>query len=212
MSDLKLTAQPRTVTGRKVRQIRSQGLVPVTVYGKNRAPINLQVQARQLELTLHHGGFSQLVQVAVEGGGSHNVLIREVQRHPYNKTYLHADFYAVNMNEKQEVSVQVVSHGKPLALTTGMMVLQTLENVHISALPADIPAVVEVDVTNLTEEQPITIGDLPKLAGVTYLGDAHEQIFTLLAAKVQEIEDVPTETAAEPEVVSRGKDEDEGEE
>src|SRR5215207_9230077 len=104
MADLKLDAQPRTLTGRKVGQLRAQGLVPVVVYGNNQAPVNLQVSARNLENILHHGGFSQLVQVKVEGGATHNVLVREIQRHPTKHSYTHVDLYAVNMKEKQHTT------------------------------------------------------------------------------------------------------------
>ena len=135
MADLKLDAQPRTLTGRKVRQLRVQGLVPMVVYGKTQEPVNLQVSSRALETTLHQGGFSQLVQVNVEGGGSHNVLVREIQRHPVTHAFTHVDLYAVNMREKQHVSVPIVGIGKPDALVTGFMVLQALDAVEISALP-----------------------------------------------------------------------------
>ena len=209
MSELKLDAQPRSLTGRKVGQLRAKGLVPVVVYGNNQAPVNLQVNARSLETTLHHGGFSQLVRVNVEGGGTHNVLVREIQRHPITRAFTHVDLYAVNMTEKQHSSVPVTSTGKPTALVTGFMVLQERDVVEIEALPADIPANIEVDITELDLERPITIADLPKLAGVTYLGEEHDHLFTLMAPRVEEIEEEPTEVLAEPEVVGRGKEEDE---
>jgi large subunit ribosomal protein L25 len=213
MSELKINAQPREVSGRKVRQLRRQGLVPVVVYGKSQTPINLQVNARQLELTMQHGGVSQLVRVVVDGGATHNVLVREVQRHPVSHQYMHADLYAVNMNEKQEVSVPVIGVGKPDALITGLMVLQALDAVHISALPADIPANVEVDITNLDVENPITIANLPAIPGVEYLGEPDENLFTMIETRVEEEEEAPAaeEELAEPELVARGKDEDEEE-
>src|SRR5262245_25256312 len=140
MAKLTLDAQPRDLTGRKVRQLRQQGLVPVVVYGKNQEPVALQVSARNLETTLHHGGFSQLVEVNVQGGGKHNVLVREIQHHPVTHAYTHVDLYAVNMTEKQHTSVPLVSTGRPTAMATGLMVLQDRDTVDIEALPADIPA------------------------------------------------------------------------
>jgi large subunit ribosomal protein L25 len=212
MAELKLDAQPRSLTGRKVRQLRTQGLVPVVVYGNNQEPVNLQVNARNLETTLHRGGFSQLVRVNVEGGGVHNVLVRDIQRHPVSHAFLHVDLYAVNMSEKQRTSVPVVSTGRPTALVTGYMVLQEKDVVDVEALPSDIPASIEVDVTGLDLDQPITVANLPKLPGVTYLGEDHEIVFLLMAPRVEEIEEPATEAEAEPEVVARGKQEDEEEE
>ena len=207
MADLKLDAQPRTLTGRKVRQLRAQGLVPVVVYGNNQEPVNLQVNARSLELTLRHGGFSQLVEVNVQGGSKHNVLVRELQRHPVTNRFTHVDLYAVNMNEKQHSSVQVVSTGKPAAQAGGMMVLQERDSVDIEALPADIPATIEVDITELDLERPITIADLPQLPGVVYLGEESQTVFTLQLPRVEEIEEPVAEEGAEPEVVGRESDE-----
>ena len=117
----------------------------------------------------------------VDGGGTHNVLIREVQRHPVNRSFVHVDFYAVNMAEQQHVSVQVTAVGKPLALTTGLMMLQPMDSVMLSALPADIPANIEVDVTELDLERPILVSDLPAVPGVEYLSDPSEHVFTLIA-------------------------------
>jgi large subunit ribosomal protein L25 len=211
MSELKLVAQPRTMTGRKVRQLRAQGLVPVVVYGKTTEPINLQVNARSLDLALHQGGSSQLVTLAVEGGATHNVLLRELQRHPVNRSYTHADFYAVNMLEQQHVSVQLIGQGKPVGMATGLMVLQALDSVMVSALPADIPASIEVDLTPLDLEKPILVSDLPAVQGVEYLAEPHEHVFSLIATRGEVEEGAETEEVAEPEVVTRGKqDEDEG--
>lgn len=212
MAELKLEAQPRTVTGRKVRQLRSQGLVPVVVYGNSQPAVNLQVNARSLELLMHHGGFSQLVEVNVEGGGTHNVLVREIQRHPITHNYVHVDLYAVDMTEKQHANVPIVRTGKPTAMEAGLMVLQATETVSIEALPADIPANIEVDITALELERPITVADLPQLAGVTYLSGEDEALFTMMAPRVAEVEEEveEVEEGAEPELV--GSDEEEGEE
>jgi len=215
MSELTLTAQPRAITGRKVRQLRRQGLVPVVVYGKTQASVNLQVNARALETTLHHGGYSQLVELTIDGGGMLNVLVRDIQRHPVTNAFVHVDFYAVNMAEQQEVSVQVVSVGRPSALITGLMVLQQLDAVAISALPADIPAVIEVDITNLDVEAPISVADLPALPGIEYLSEPDEAVFMLIAtraAEEEEEEEAAEEEMAEPEVVGRGKADEEEEE
>jgi large subunit ribosomal protein L25 len=214
MANLKLDAQPRTLTGRKVRQLRVQGLVPVVVYGKEQNPTNLQVTARNLERILHSGGFSQLVEVNVGDGSQHNVLIREVQRHPVTHAYLHADFYAVSMTEKQSVHVPVVAIGKSAALVTGVMVLQAMDTVEIKALPADIPASIEVDISNLSLENPITIADLPVIAGVEYQGRPEEYVFSMITTRASEAEEAASEAVeiTEPEVLSKGKREEEEEE
>ena len=207
MSDLKIEATHRSLMGRKVSQLRRQGLVPVIVYGNVSAPESLQVEGRLLERALHAGGATRVVEVSVKGGSVHNVLVKNVQREPVGHSLLHADFYAVNMSEKQRVAVPIVAVGKPEGTAVGVMVLQIHETIHIEALPADIPSEIEVDVAPLTLDRPITVADLPALKGITYL-DAEEEIIFNMQETRAEIAEEAAETeasSAEPEVVKRGR-------
>ena len=215
MSDLNLTADPRTLVGRKVRQLRRGGLVPVVVYGRVDKPVNLQVDAISLEKALHHGGMSQLVRVTVSDGQQHNVLIRDTHRDPVTAHLLHADFYAVSMTETQEADVALVAVGKPKVMGGNELILQNLDTITVEALPADIPASIEVDLTKLTHESPILVSDLVAPAGVTFLADLDEVVFSVVASRVDAAEETAEEAleygadASEPEVIARGKDEDE---
>jgi large subunit ribosomal protein L25 len=201
MADLKLAAQPRTQIGRKVRQLREAGLVPIVVYGKGLETLHLQVSARNLERVFSLGGGSQLLEIVVEGGSTTNVLLRELQRNPVNHRYLHADFYAVNMLEKQEVTSQVIGVNAP-EFEVGLMMLQALDSVTISALPSDIPASIEVDLSELSLENSITIADLPVLPGVEYVNDLEEAVFTVIATREEELDEEPVlDEDAEPEVI-----------
>ena len=209
MSDLKLSAQPRTLVGRKVRQLRREGLVPVTIYGKKLAPANLQVVERSFERVLQAAGFSQLVQVDVEGGSTHNVLIRAVQLHPVTHSFLHIDLYAVDLTEKQQVQVNIHSKGKPTSLAQGLMVLQALDHVTVEALPTNIPSHIDVDITNLSLENPITVANLPAIEGVEYVNSPEESIFTMVVTRAGEEEAAAAAASAEPELVRGRRPEDE---
>ena len=216
MSDrLQLEAQPRTLLGRKVRQLRNQGLVPVVVYGNVNKPEHLQVPARSLERTLRQGGTTLLVQVNVEGGDMHNVLIRDIQRHPVRHTLLHADFYAINMREKQQVSVPIVGTNRPENVPIGLMLLQALESVDIEALPSDIPAHVEIDVSGVDLENSLSVADLPQIPGVEYLTAPDEAVFTMVTTREEleeELDEGAPEAAEEPEVIGEADEpEDEAE-
>ena len=216
MATLQLQAQSRSLVGRKVRQLRVQGIVPVIVYGAIDQPVNLQVSAREFERTLQGGGNSQLIQVNVDGGEMHNVLLRDLQRHPVRRHIMHADLYAINMREKQQVSVPVVSINEPEEMVAGVMVLQSLEQVEIEALPSAIPASIELDISTLSLENAITVADLPAVDGVEYLTDTDETIFTMLITReeideeVDElVEGIEMGEGAEPEVITGKQDEDE---
>lgn len=210
MADLTLAAQPRNLTGRKVRQLRNQGMIPVVVYGKTQKEAeSLQVSARSFERILHSAGFSQLVKVDVEGGKTHNVLIRDIQRHPVTHSFMHVDFYAVDLTEKQQVSIPIQSTGNVAAMEAGLMMYQALDNITVEALPGSIPASIEVDISNLTLDEPITVSALPAFEGVEYLSDPDETVFTLIVtrAEVEEELESEVEEGAEPELV--GEDEEE---
>ena len=91
--------------------------------------------------------------------------------------------------------------------------LQPLDSVDIRALPADIPAVIEVDITDLDLDNPVTIADLPAIEGVEYVGEPEEPVFNMIAMRVEEEEEEEIEEEiTEPEVLVRGRQEDEEEE
>ncbi|MBI3958326.1 MAG: 50S ribosomal protein L25 [Chloroflexi bacterium] len=213
MSELKIDAQLRDITGHKVKELRRQGLVPVVIYGQNSQPVNAQVDSMSLDRLLHTGGATQLVEVSMAGGGLHNVLIREVQRHPVRRNPIHVDFYSVNMLVKQQVRVPVVAVGRLPGSAVGMVLIQALSDVEIEALPSEIPAHIEVDISVLDGEDAdrITVANLPALAGITYLDDAEESVFSLIASRTEteaEEEEVEGVEEMEPEVIGRD-DEDE---
>ena len=218
MSTLTLTASARSVTGRKVRRLRPQGIIPVVIYGGERTAQNAQVEVTEFERVLRDGGNSQLVKVELEGE-EYNILVREIQRHPVRHNLLHADFYAVNMSETQQVSVPLVTIGESV-VGTDLVMVQAMESVEIEALPADIPALIEVDVSPLEgpESPPITVADLPSIAGVTYISDLDDPICSLIlsrAAVSEEEEEAEAELIdpdAEPEVIGRGREDEEEEE
>ena len=218
MSVLTLSANSRSVTGRKVRRLRPEGIIPVVIYGGGDPPRNAQVEDAEFERVLRDGGNSQLVKVDLEGEDI-NVLVREIQRHPVRHNLLHADFYTVNMSETQQVSVPLVTVGA-VTVSADLVMVQSMDSVEIEALPADIPAAIEVDVSRLEtpESPPITVADLPTIVGVSYISDADEPICSLILSRaaISEEEEMEEEelldTDVEPEVIGRGREEEEEEE
>ncbi len=212
MSTLTLNASPRSLTGRKVRRLRPAGIIPIVIYGRGRDPENAQVDSIEFERVLRDGGNSQLVKVHLEGQ-EHNILVREIQRHPVRHNLLHADFYAVSMTETQQVSVPLTPVGTAVANADVVMV-QAMDSVEIEALPASIPAFIEVDISALEspDSAPVTVADLPNIPGVTYISDPDEPICSLILSRAaisqeeEEAEDELLESDAEPEVIGRGRD------
>jgi large subunit ribosomal protein L25 len=217
MSTLTLNAKHRSVTGRKVRRLRPEGIVPVVIYGRGEAPQNAQVDGKEFERVLRDGGNSQLVELELEGK-DYNILVREIQRHPVRHNLLHADFYTVNMTDKQQLTVPLVMVGAAF-VSFDLVMVQSMDSVEIEALPSDIPALIEIDVSRLEtpESPPITVADLPSIPGVTYISEADEHICSLILSRAavseegEEEEEELEDTDVEPEVIGRGREEEEQE-
>ena len=205
MAELQLDAEIRTITGRKVKQLRRQGFVPVVVYGNNQAGQSLQIEERPFERVLQQGGTSQLIEVNIAGQETLNVLVRDLQLHPVKRSIIHADLYAVNLKEKQQVSISIVPTGRSEAESSASMVLQVMDAIMVDALPTDIPIEIECDITALSMENALTVADLPALEGVEYLSEPDEMVFNMVAVRTAEVEEVEEEGAegamAEPEVM-----------
>lgn len=216
MTDLNLKAQPRSVTGRKVKRLRAQGLIPAILYGPGIAPRAIQVDERELERVLRRAGFTQLINLQIEDGHEplrETVLVKEVQRHPIRRNLLHVDFYRVVMTEKLRTEVPVRLVGEAPVVARGAILVQNVDTVEVECLPADIPEAIEVDVSRLTEtSHAITVADLTAPEGVTILSDPDEVIISITYSRAamaeaegEAVEEVETAAPSEPEVIGKGK-------
>lgn len=222
MATVSLSANSRDLTGKgAARTLRSQGQVPAVIYGHGRDPQPLALNARDLDKMLSHiQAESTVIEVTV-GGQTAKTLIREIQRHPIKRQILHVDFQALVAGEKVTVSIPIVLVGIPEGVRLeGGVLDQTLRELEIEVDPSNIPDRVELDITNMVIGDSKHVSDLSIPAGVEVLDDPETSVAVLAAprAVIEEVapvaEAVEGEAGAvgEPEVIGRGKEEDEGEE
>lgn len=211
-----LEAQPRTLVGKKVGRLRRDGIVPISVYGKKRESINLQVPYRTLQVTLSHAGGTHLINLKVNGE-TQTVLAREVQRDPVKRNILYVDFVAVDKDTRLSAEVPLHFVGEsPAVLNLNGVLLTGTSSITVNTLATQIPEYIEVDLSKLVKlGDSISVGDLVLPAGVI-AESAEEEMLVRVAAPVAQAEEeevVEEATSAEPEVIKRGKaDEEEGEE
>jgi large subunit ribosomal protein L25 len=193
-STLKLT--PRTPEGsRATRRLRREGLVPGVIYGGDDAPEHFAVDARILRNTLAHGG--QIIEIALEGGSSSNVLIKDVQRHPVRGEAVHVDLLRVRMDEKIHATVPLEFTGAAEApgVVEGGIFNQELRELAIEALPGDIPDSISYDVSGLEMNATLTLEVLTAPSGVELLEDADAVIATITPPTLEPVEEeIETET------------------
>lgn len=215
MEQLELKSSPRTVIGKQVKALRREGVVPIVMYGSNVEATALQANSKELARVLRQAGGSRLISVNT-GQGAHMALAREVQREPISGKILHVDFLAVSMTEVITVEVPLVHAGKSPAVKRGEGVLVSgLDTIEIECLPGDLIDDVSVNIESLNEVgDALYVRDLQVPSTITILTDPDEMVVRVTYLAAEEAE--PTAEAAaeeiEPEVITKGKAEEEGEE
>lgn len=195
-----LKAEERKILGKKIKTLRREGILPGNVYGKGLSSIALQVQLADFEKVHREVGDTGLIELELKGN-HHPVLVKNLQMNYKSHTPLHADFYQVNMKEKVKATVPVVVVGEPKAATDKIgLLLQTISEVEIEALPDHLAENIEVNVEHLAElDQQITVGDLKAPEGVEILSAPDQTV-----VKIAEL--VAPEPEPEPEAPAEGEE------
>lgn len=195
-TQLELSAEPRDVYGKRVKRLRRDGIIPANIYGHG-ASRAIQAPARALDRLLAHGGRTSVVAIAFNGR-SETALLKTLQRDPRTGQILHVDFQAVSMEEEVTSTVPIRFIGESVAVTKldGVMTHPRSE-LHVTARAAQLPDVVEVDVSSITElHGAIHISDLPTAA--TYsIDDPADEVLAIVLPPKREVEEVVEEAVAE---------------
>src|SRR3989344_1143525 len=146
-----LSASPRKLEGKKVKQLRKQGILPANLFGKGIKSLNIEVALKDLQSVFKKAGETRLVDLKVDGT-THNVLIHHIQVDPVTETPLHVDFQAVSLKEKitATVPVQIIGESPAEKEKIGILV-QQLSEVEVEALPTNLPDHLAADVSGLAE-------------------------------------------------------------
>ncbi|HVO41827.1 MAG TPA: 50S ribosomal protein L25, partial [Aggregatilineales bacterium] len=207
-----LEAQSRTVVGKQVKALRRQELVPGVIYGAGQDPVNISCPRRPLEIVLQKASGTHVIAVSV-GDTLHNAIVREVQRDKIKRTILHVDFLRVDLTKKIKAVVPLVFVGEP-KLAADLLLDHLLQSVEIESLPTDIPDHIDVNIANLAKSgDQITVGDLTSIENVQILSDSHDVIARIEMQAAEPVEEEVVEVVegatAEPEVIEKGKKEEE---
>lgn len=215
---IQLDVEERTVTGKKVRQLRREGKIPAVLYGPEADPLTLSIDRRDLRMVLREAGGTSLIEL-VMGKDKIPTLAREVQRDPIRGDILHVDFYRVSMTRLISADVPIIVLGENEMVTTGAAVLvQSMNTITVEALPASLPPHIEVSMDALQEiGDQILVGDLEAPEGVTFLSEDTELVVKLDYPQMPEEEEEEEldeellfgEEGAEPEVISERREDEE---
>ncbi len=205
-----LELQPREVLGKKVKQLRRAGIIPVHLYGPGVESQSLQCEQREILRALARSGGTTPIVVTVQGqSGERLTFAREIQWHPVRGDILHVDFMAVRATQQIAAQVPINLVGEsPGARESGGTAIQQLRELSVEALPLDIPAEVELDLETLIDpDGALRAGQIALPANVTLLTDPEEMVVRIEAARVEEPVPVSEDAAETPE----GQDDSDGE-
>ncbi len=192
-----ITATKRTITGKKTKQLRKEGLLPANIYGKAVESTAIQLPVKEFFSLFKTVGETGLVYVQLDGQEK-PTLIQNVQYDFLTHEPIHADFYQVNLKEKVKamIPVELIGEAKAEGEKVGML-LHTLNEIEVEALPDRLPEKFEVDVTNLAAlNDQITVADIKASEGVTILTNSEEVIAKIAELVSQEAEEQAVEEAA----------------
>jgi large subunit ribosomal protein L25 len=221
MKEAMLEVVTREISTRhNLKSLRTQGMIPAIFYGHDEKNISMAIDARKFDLMIHSGiGSHALVSLKV-GDVTKTAIIKEIQRDVISQKPIHIDFLAVSLKEQIVVKVALHVVGTAPGVKLGGGILEhILREVEVRCLPQNIPQAIDVDVSNLEINQALAVRDLPKTEGIEILHDSSAIIINIVAPTILEeapaaatVEGAAAGTAAEPEVISKGKKEKEGEE
>ena len=190
MKHATLAAEPRTILGKKVAQLRRVGKLPANIYGHNVRSTAITLDAHEFGLLYRHLLPTTIIDLNV-GGQSRPVLLAKAVNSPRTGLPIHLEFKQVNLREKVTASVAILGVGRSEMMTRGDgILLQSLDTLQVSALPDDLPADIEFDLSVLNDfETSITVHDLPlDRSKVDVLSPRDELVFKLTTPQVRDEE------------------------
>ena len=196
MPNIALTVQVRKVIGRKVKQLRKQGILPANVYGKKIKSQSISLALKDFLKVYSETGETRLIDLQLSDKKM-PVLVNNVSYDPVNDSPLHVDFHHVDLKEKVTARVPLLANGEPPAVKEKLGVLLTIINdLEVEALPADLPEKIEVDLTVLKEVgQAVKIKDLKISPRIKLLSDPELEVVKIAPLVSKEAEKMATEQA-----------------
>ncbi len=221
--DITVSAEVRETRGKnEARRTRRRGLIPAVLYGAYQDPVSVAVSPKEIMQILRSStGYNTIFNLAVNGGETAPVMLVDDQVDPIKGHLLHADFKRIDLTKRLRVSVPVGTKGEAQGVKVQGGLLEIISRaVEIECVPDEIPEHFTVDVTDLMIGQSKRASDVALSGSMKLVSPPETVIAHVVALRAEEVapaaEAVPTAeaapgaAAAEPEVIKKGKKEEEG--
>ncbi|HYL39292.1 MAG TPA: 50S ribosomal protein L25 [Bryobacteraceae bacterium] len=219
-NEITVSAEQRSTRGKnEARRLRVRGLAPAVLYGADRPSVAVSVSPKDVNRILHSStGHNTIFQLTVQGLEETPAMIVDWQTDPLRETVLHVDLKRIDLTERIQVKVRVQTVGEPQGVKVqgGLLEIVTRE-VEIECLPSEIPDSFTVDVSPLMIGENLRASDISLSGSMKLISPPEQVIAHCVAMKAEEVpaaeavvEGAPA-APAEPEVIKKGKKEEEPE-
>ncbi|MDD5131094.1 MAG: 50S ribosomal protein L25 [bacterium] len=222
MKEVILEVKERTEKGTRVsRRLRAAGTIPAILYGAKQTPISMGIATKEFNRVIHSGAGENVV-LTLKFAGDKNeaktAIIKEIQRDPVSRNIVHIDLLAISLKDKIKVNIPIMVTGEAPGIKEGGILEYVLREVEIECLPTHIPEHIMIDVSSLKINESIHVRDLKQDDDqIKVLTPADRMLVSIVPPTILE-EPTPAEgaalapeaaAAAEPEVIKKGKKEEE---
>jgi large subunit ribosomal protein L25 len=190
---VKLVVQNRAILGSaESRRLRRHGLIPGVLYGKD-APVAISIPERDLRTALTGaGGLNAVLDVVVEGGNTHSSVLKEYQLDKVRGTVTHVDLQEVRLDQPIHATVPLHLTGESVGAKEGGVLNQVLTELNVEALPMEVPASVDFDISALHLGESAHLSQVALPEGVKLLDDG-DTVFVSVTLPTREVEPEPEE-------------------
>ncbi len=205
-----LSAEIREDVGKGAsRRLRHAGRVPAVIYGGDRDPVSLTLEHRELwHAAQNEAFFSSILDITAGDGRSQQVVIRDMQRHPFKALIMHIDFMRVSATETLRISIPLHFSGEeesPAGKEPGVVIQHQITDIEVEAMPGDLPEYLSVDLSQLEPGGSVTLRDISLPKGVTLPSLSDDDDSDLMVANAIHIsEDQGTGADADEDEVDAG--------
>ena len=203
-----LNVSSREVAGTSaVKRLRRTGQLPAVAYGRGKDPVNLSVDAHEFRTLLSHQGAGGLITLKfTDGKADLPVIVKEIQIDPRRNEVRTLDFLHVSLSEKVSSTALLVLEGEPEGVRVdGGLLTQVLHEIHIKALPQNLPEHITLDVTDLALNHSLHVKDIKFPEGVEAETDAEEIVASVAPPRIEKEEPAEAEGEASEVPATEGE-------
>jgi large subunit ribosomal protein L25 len=204
-----LKVEKRETHGKRhARRMRAAGSIPANLYGHGTENMALAINADQVRAAIRHGARV----VDLEGAVKDKAFIRELQWDVYGNDVLHVDLTRVSADERLRVTVSVELKGQAEGSKFGGVVQQVVHDVEIECLAIDIPEKLFLRINDLKLGDSLPASAIQMPGSASLVSDPDEMVVHCVQPSAEEDATGASSEGAEPEVIGRKAEEEEGEE